>query len=211
MHKSGVLRKAIDYIKYLQQVNHKLRQENMVLKLASQKNSECARGEKAVRPGTEACAGAGTGPRVRKRCLPGVDQEQGLRPSSSPAQPLPQPRGDSGEAARLPGRNPFLAELLKGIDLGSLVDSDVDLKMDDFNQNVLLMSPPASDSGSQAGFSPYSIDSEPGSPLLDEAKVRAFEICNLWIALLSPELIVGAEWGVQTGTWAGKEQGFGDW
>lgn len=43
MHKSGVLRKAIDYIKYLQQVNHKLRQENMVLKLANQKNSECAR------------------------------------------------------------------------------------------------------------------------------------------------------------------------
>jgi len=40
MHKSGVLRKAIDYIKYLQQANHKLRQENMVLKLANQKNSE---------------------------------------------------------------------------------------------------------------------------------------------------------------------------
>nr|AAA85719.1 mutant sterol regulatory element binding protein-2 [Cricetulus griseus] len=100
MHKSGVLRKAIDYIKYLQQVNHKLRQENMVLKLANQKN-----------------------------------------------------------------------KLLKGIDLGSLVDSDVDLKIEDFNQNVLLMSPPASDSGSQAGFSPYSIDSEPGSPLLDDAKV----------------------------------------
>lgn len=40
MHKSGVLRKAIDYIKYLQQVNHKLRQENMVLKLANQKNSK---------------------------------------------------------------------------------------------------------------------------------------------------------------------------
>ncbi|XP_027728510.1 sterol regulatory element-binding protein 2 isoform X1 [Vombatus ursinus] len=101
MHKSGVLRKAIDYIKYLQQANHKLRQENMVLKLASQKT-----------------------------------------------------------------------KLLKGIDLGSLVDTDVDMKMDDFNQNVLLMSPPASDSGSQAGFSPYSIDSEPGSPLLDDAKVK---------------------------------------
>ncbi|XP_040410434.1 sterol regulatory element-binding protein 2 isoform X2 [Cygnus olor] len=85
MHKSGVLRKAIDYIKYLQQANHKLRQENMVLKLANQKNN---------------------------------------------------------------------------------------LKIDDFNQNVLLMSPPASDSGSQAGFSPYSIDSEPGSPLLDDAKVK---------------------------------------
>lgn len=60
---------------------------------------------------------------------------------------------------------------MKGIDLSSLVDNDVDLKIDDFNQNVLLMSPPASDSGSQAGFSPYSIDSEPGSPLLDDAKV----------------------------------------
>uniref|UniRef100_A0A8D0C8Q2 Sterol regulatory element-binding protein 2 n=1 Tax=Salvator merianae TaxID=96440 RepID=A0A8D0C8Q2_SALMN len=101
MHKSGVLRKAIDYIKYLQQVNHKLRQENMVLKLANQKN-----------------------------------------------------------------------KLLKGFDLSSLVDNDVDLKMDDFNQSPLLMSPPASDSGSQAGFSPYSIDSEPGSPLLDDAKVK---------------------------------------
>uniref|UniRef100_A0A8C0JLE8 Sterol regulatory element-binding protein 2 n=1 Tax=Canis lupus dingo TaxID=286419 RepID=A0A8C0JLE8_CANLU len=101
MHKSGVLRKAIDYIKYLQQVNHKLRQENMVLKLANQKN-----------------------------------------------------------------------KLLKGIDLGSLVDNDVELKIEDFNQNILLMSPPASDSGSQAGFSPYSIDSEPGSPLLDDAKVK---------------------------------------
>lgn len=41
MHKSGVLRKAIDYIKYLQQVNHKLRQENLALKMAHQKNSEC--------------------------------------------------------------------------------------------------------------------------------------------------------------------------
>lgn len=63
------------------------------------------------------------------------------------------------------------SELLKGFDLSSLVDNDVDLKMDDFNQNALLMSPPASDTGSQAGFSPYSIDSEPGSPLLDDAKV----------------------------------------
>lgn len=40
MHKSGVLRKAIDYIKYLQQVNHKLRQENLALKMANQKNSK---------------------------------------------------------------------------------------------------------------------------------------------------------------------------
>lgn len=53
MHKSGVLRKAIDYIKYLQQANHKLRQENMVLKLANQKNSKlwrlCSRGEAVSR------------------------------------------------------------------------------------------------------------------------------------------------------------------
>lgn len=70
----------------------------------------------------------------------------------------------------------IFAELLKGIDLSSLVDNDVDLKIDDFNQNVLLMSPPSSDSGSQEGFSPYSIDSEPGSPLLDDAKV--FTVCS---------------------------------
>lgn len=41
MHKSGVLRKAIDYIRYLQQVNHKLRQENLALKMGNQKNSKC--------------------------------------------------------------------------------------------------------------------------------------------------------------------------
>lgn len=41
MHKSGVLRKAIDYIKHLQQVNHKLRQENLALKMGNQKNSKC--------------------------------------------------------------------------------------------------------------------------------------------------------------------------
>lgn len=88
-------------------------------------------------------------------------------------QPSPDPgtqAGGSVETHRLPDAV-FFAELLKGIDLGSLVDNDVELKIDDFNQNVLLMSPPASDSGSQAGFSPYSIDSEPGSPLLDDAKV----------------------------------------
>lgn len=36
-----MLKKAIDYIKYLQQVNHKLRQENMSLKMANHKNSKC--------------------------------------------------------------------------------------------------------------------------------------------------------------------------
>ncbi|KAE8611426.1 hypothetical protein XENTR_v10012446 [Xenopus tropicalis] len=101
MHKSGVLKKAIDYIKYLQQVNQKLRQENMALKLANQKN-----------------------------------------------------------------------KYLKGIDLSSLVDTSIGMKMDEFNQNILMMSPPASDSGSPAVFSPYSVDSEPGSPLLDDEKVK---------------------------------------
>ncbi|MCI4395165.1 hypothetical protein PGIGA_G00177320 [Pangasianodon gigas] len=49
MHKSGVLRKAIDYIKYLQQVNQKLRQENLALKMASQKHkSMCVVDEVSV-------------------------------------------------------------------------------------------------------------------------------------------------------------------
>lgn len=92
MHKSGVLRKAIDYIKYLQQVNHKLRQENISLKMANQKN-------KAV-----------------------------------------------------------------------ILSEDVELK-----QEGVLMSPPASDSGSSSPhqFSPYCVDSEPSSPLLDHHQVKS--------------------------------------
>ncbi|XP_007557456.1 sterol regulatory element-binding protein 1 [Poecilia formosa] len=38
LNKSAVLRKAIDYIRYLQQTNQKLKQENMALKVAAQKN-----------------------------------------------------------------------------------------------------------------------------------------------------------------------------
>lgn len=60
---------------------------------------------------------------------------------------------------------------MKGIDLNSLVDTSMEMKMDEFNQNILMMSPPASDSGSPAVFSPYCVDSEPGSPLLDDEKV----------------------------------------
>uniref|UniRef100_A0A667WRG6 Sterol regulatory element-binding protein 2 n=1 Tax=Myripristis murdjan TaxID=586833 RepID=A0A667WRG6_9TELE len=92
MHKSGVLRKAIDYIKYLQQVNHKLRQENLALKMANQKNKPV------------------------------------------------------------------------------ILSEDVELK-----QEVVMMSPPASDSGSGSPhqFSPYCIDSEPGSPLLDHDQVKS--------------------------------------
>uniref|UniRef100_A0A096M7F8 Sterol regulatory element-binding protein 2 n=1 Tax=Poecilia formosa TaxID=48698 RepID=A0A096M7F8_POEFO len=92
MHKSGVLRKAIDYIKYLQQVNHKLRQENLSLKLANQKNKPV------------------------------------------------------------------------------ILSEDVDLK-----QEGVMMSPPASDSGSGSPhqFSPYCVDSEPGSPLLDHHQVKS--------------------------------------
>ncbi|XP_016116562.1 sterol regulatory element-binding protein 2 isoform X2 [Sinocyclocheilus grahami] len=92
MHKSGVLRKAIDYIKYLQQVNHKLRQENLMLKMASHKH-------KSV-------------------CL----------------------------------------------------SDDVDLKPE-----VAFISPPPSDSGSSSPpqLSPFCIDSEPGSPLLEHETVKS--------------------------------------
>uniref|UniRef100_A0A3Q3IDX2 Sterol regulatory element-binding protein 2 n=1 Tax=Monopterus albus TaxID=43700 RepID=A0A3Q3IDX2_MONAL len=92
MHKSGVLRKAIDYIKYLQQVNHKLRQENLALKMANQKNKPLALSE------------------------------------------------------------------------------DMELK-----QELVMMSPPASDSGSVSPrqFSPYCVDSEPGSPLTDNDQVKS--------------------------------------
>ncbi|XP_020782816.2 sterol regulatory element-binding protein 2 [Boleophthalmus pectinirostris] len=92
MHKSGVLRKAIDYIKYLQQVNHKLRQENAALKMANQKNKPLSLSE------------------------------------------------------------------------------EMELK-----QEIVMMSPPASDSGSGSPpqFSPYCVDSEPGSPLMDHDQVKS--------------------------------------
>lgn len=176
MHKSGVLRKAIDYIKYLQQANHKLRQENMVLKLANQKNSKlwrlCSRGE-AVSTDVgcilqflmfdRGCIDSG---QCCSRWQPVWELLTGVRMEKHVHSALW-----------------FFSELLKGIDLSSLVDNDVDLKIDDFNQNVLLMSPPASDSGSQAGFSPYSIDSEPGSPLLDDAKVFVTLIFKFKVSL----------------------------
>ncbi|XP_068574391.1 sterol regulatory element-binding protein 1 isoform X1 [Cebidichthys violaceus] len=38
LNKSAVLRKAIDYIRYMQQTNQKLKQENMAFKMAAQKN-----------------------------------------------------------------------------------------------------------------------------------------------------------------------------
>lgn len=40
LNKSAVLKKAIDYIRYLQQTNQKLKQENIALKMSAQKNSE---------------------------------------------------------------------------------------------------------------------------------------------------------------------------
>ncbi|XP_061158817.1 sterol regulatory element-binding protein 2 isoform X2 [Syngnathus typhle] len=91
MHKSGVLSKAIDYIKYLKQVNHKLRQENLTLKMANQKN----------RP---------------------VTMSEDMEPK----------------------------------------------------EEIAIMSPPASDLGSISPqqFSPYNVDSEPSSPLMDHDQMK---------------------------------------
>ena len=40
LNKSAVLRKAIDYIRFLQQSNRKLKQENLSLRTAAHKSSE---------------------------------------------------------------------------------------------------------------------------------------------------------------------------
>ncbi|XP_057673444.1 sterol regulatory element-binding protein 2 isoform X2 [Corythoichthys intestinalis] len=91
MHKSGVLSKAIDYIKYLKQANHKLRQENLALKMANQKN----------------------------------------KPVTLPEDMEPK-------------------------------------------EEIVMMSPPASDLGSASPhqFSPYGVDSEPSSPLIDHDQMK---------------------------------------
>ncbi|XP_075574560.1 sterol regulatory element-binding protein 1 [Pelecanus crispus] len=57
LNKSAILRKAIEYIRFLQQSNQKLKQENLTLKMAMQKNqslkdlvASCGRGAKAEAP-----------------------------------------------------------------------------------------------------------------------------------------------------------------
>ncbi|NXM95258.1 SRBP1 protein, partial [Sylvia borin] len=57
LNKSAILRKAIEYIRFLQQSNQKLKQENLALKMAMQKNqpakdlgTHCSRGTKAETP-----------------------------------------------------------------------------------------------------------------------------------------------------------------
>uniref|UniRef100_U3KH64 Sterol regulatory element-binding protein 1 n=1 Tax=Ficedula albicollis TaxID=59894 RepID=U3KH64_FICAL len=57
LNKSAILRKAIEYIRFLQQSNQKLKQENLALKVAMQKNqpakdlgTHCSRGAKAEAP-----------------------------------------------------------------------------------------------------------------------------------------------------------------
>lgn len=54
-----------------------------------------------------------------------------------------------------------------------MLPEDVDLK-----QEIVMMSPPASDSGSGSPpqFSPCCVDSEPGSPLLDHEQVVCFSV-----------------------------------
>lgn len=44
LNKSAVLRKAIDYIRFLQHSNQKLKQENLSLRSAAHKSSECLAG-----------------------------------------------------------------------------------------------------------------------------------------------------------------------
>lgn len=51
MNKSAILRKAIDYIRFLRQSNQKLKQENVALRMAAQKNSECGVALPAGGPG----------------------------------------------------------------------------------------------------------------------------------------------------------------
>ncbi|XP_077590015.1 sterol regulatory element-binding protein 2 isoform X1 [Stigmatopora nigra] len=117
MHKSGVLSKAIDYIKYLKQSNHKLRQENLALKMANQKNSKCN-----ILINT--CS---------KCLIPYI-----LLPLA-----LPEP---------------------------VTLSEDMEPK-----EEIVMMSPPASDLGSLSPhqFSPYGVDSEPSSPLIDHDLMKS--------------------------------------
>ncbi|XP_056609247.1 sterol regulatory element-binding protein 2-like isoform X1 [Triplophysa dalaica] len=98
MHKSGILRKAIDYIKYLQQINHKLRQENLTLKMANQKHkSVCLsddvdmKAEAAMISPPPSDSGSGSPPQLSPFCVdsepcsPLLDNEQMKSEPGSPS------------------------------------------------------------------------------------------------------------------------------
>uniref|UniRef100_H3D329 Sterol regulatory element-binding protein 1 n=1 Tax=Tetraodon nigroviridis TaxID=99883 RepID=H3D329_TETNG len=103
LNKSAVLRKAIDYIRYLQQTNQKLKQENMTLKMSAQKNKS----------------------------------------------------------------------------LKDLVAMEVDNVTDVKNE---LPTPPASDVGSPTSFSQCGSDSEPDSPMVEDAKQPNVGVLNVTAA-----------------------------
>ncbi|XP_062388234.1 sterol regulatory element-binding protein 1 isoform X3 [Sardina pilchardus] len=75
LNKSAVLRKAIDYIRYLQQSNQKLKQENMAFKMATQKNKSLK----------DLVAMEVDGPKVEvKNELPTPPPSEGGSPDNSP-------------------------------------------------------------------------------------------------------------------------------
>ncbi|XP_031426222.1 sterol regulatory element-binding protein 1 [Clupea harengus] len=75
LNKSAVLRKAIDYIRYIQQTNQKLKQENMALKMSTQKNKSLK----------DLVAMEVDGPKVEvKNELPTPPPSEGGSPDNSP-------------------------------------------------------------------------------------------------------------------------------
>lgn len=74
------------------------------------------------------------------------------------------------------------------------LSEDMELK-----QELVMMSPPASDSGSGSPpqLSPYCVDSEPGSPLLDHEQVKP------WMQVHIRR--VSWHWNIQTHYWSSRQ------
>lgn len=171
LNKSAILRKAIDYIRFLKQTNQKLKAENLALKMAPLKNRECL-------PHFGPCVRrAGVGPPPRSILGPASGAEKGLVEHSrllpSPALHLgPDP---SQASPRHECASVSLPESLKELVAasgGTVEDSAEGVKLMD------ALTPPPSDADSPSHSSPFSLsgasDSEPDSPFCEETKVRGW-------------------------------------
>lgn len=150
-----MLRKAIDYIRYLQQTNQKLKQENITLKMASQKNSMCLSSfllpvpQKLSWPGATASADNYRHSEMTEVKMM-LDVNGRLKMFGH-------------QIDLLVCSFSVLPESLK-----DLVAMEVDAPTDMKNE---LPTPPASDVGSPTSFSHCGSDSEPDSPMVEDTKV----------------------------------------
>lgn len=161
LNKSAVLRKAIDYIRFLQQGNQRLKQENLNLRTAAHKSSE------SWLPSTPA------------------HPARALHPLFGLPVALSSDLGRGGVCSPHPSPAPLWpTESLKDLVSACSSGGHTDVPMEGEKPEVVdTLSPPPSDAGSPFQSSPLSLgsrgsssggsgsDSEPDSPVFEDSQV----------------------------------------